>query len=268
MITNEQIWEEADSRLYQEIAQVAVPARAEQIAALLTLLPFGPDETFRVVEVGCGEGRLAQALLQCFPKAEILALDGSAAMRTQAAQRLAPFGPRGPVASFDLFSTAWWSHLKGADGVLSSLCLHHLSGSEKQRLFATIYEQLSARGTLLITDLVEPHRSEARELFAATWDKITHRQANAETGSAHLYEKFVENEWNYYRFPDPADQPSGLFEQLLWLKEAGFAVVDCFWLQAGHAIYGGYKTARPRLEQMSFEVLLGVAQAVTEKAAG
>jgi hypothetical protein len=25
------------------------------------------------------------------------------------------------------------------------------------------------------------------------------------------------------------------------LKEAGFAIVDCFWLQAGHAIFGGYK---------------------------
>lgn len=37
------------------------------------------------------------------------------------------------------------------------------------------------------------------------------------------------------------DQPSRLIDQLLRLRGAGFAEVDCFWLEAGHAIYGGFK---------------------------
>ena len=41
--------------------------------------------------------------------------------------------------------------------------------------------------------------------------------------------------------PDPADHPSALFHHLVWLKHAGFAVVDCFWMHAGHAVYGGFK---------------------------
>jgi hypothetical protein len=45
---------------------------------------------------------------------------------------------------------------------------------------------------------------------------------------------------DYYRHPDPLDRPSGLFEQLRWLAEAGFTGVDCFWMSAGHAVYGGY----------------------------
>ena len=30
-------------------------------------------------------------------------------------------------------------------------------------------------------------------------------------------------------------------DQLDWLREAGLSTVDCFWMQAGHAIYGGYR---------------------------
>jgi tRNA (cmo5U34)-methyltransferase len=37
------------------------------------------------------------------------------------------------------------------------------------------------------------------------------------------------------------DQPSGLYEQLRWLEDAGFSAVDVYWLKAGHAIYGGRK---------------------------
>ncbi len=87
-----------------------------------------------------------------------------------------------------------------------------------------------------------PQRPEARTLFADTWDRAAETQSMAKTGSSQLYELFVREQWNYYRYPDPVDQPSSLFEQLSWLKAAGFAVVDCFWMQAGHAIYGGYKT--------------------------
>ena len=29
--------------------------------------------------------------------------------------------------------------------------------------------------------------------------------------------------------------------QLRWLEEAGFSSVDCFWMRAGHAVYGGYR---------------------------
>ncbi len=237
-------WTEADSKLYREIAAVAVPAREEQIAVLLTLLPFRPTDTFRAVELGCGEGFLSAAMLDCFPQAEMVALDGSAEMRTQTAARLSAFGSRARVESFDLYRVEdWLPHLEGADCVVSSLVLHHFDGAEKQQLFAALGERLSPRGVLLIADLIQPQRPEAGELFAATWDRSAEAQALAQTGSRRLFEQFAGTEWNLFRFPDPIDKPSPLFDQLTWLKAAGFAVVDCFWLQAGHAIYGGYKAA-------------------------
>jgi SAM-dependent methyltransferase len=169
-------------------------------------------------------------------------------MRAEAARRLSQFGGRGKVEPFDLFSGDWQPHLDGADCVLSSLCLHHLDDWGKQALFAAVGRRLSPRGVFLIADLVAPRRPEASELFAATWDRATLEQSLAQTGSPELYEKFRQAHWNYYRFPDPFDKPSAMFDQLLWLKEAGFAVVDCFWLQAGHAIYGGYKQGEAGVE--------------------
>src|SRR5262245_55503896 len=111
MAETQNLWTEDDSQLYQGIASIAVPDRAEQIATLLTLLPFNPDESFRAVEIGSGQGILATTLLQCFPQATLLALDGSPAMRAQTAQRLELFSPRGSVAAFDLGSAAWHTTL-------------------------------------------------------------------------------------------------------------------------------------------------------------
>lgn len=249
-------WSEVDSQMYQKLAPVAVPARSEQIAALLTLLPFAPAESFRAVELGCGEGILSFALLDCFPRAELISLDGSEAMRTQARARLAPFGARVSVKHFDLAAPDWLPQVEGADCVVSSLCLHHLDGMQKQVLFGALHDCLSSAGVLLIADLVAPQRPEARRLFAATWDRAAKAQALTETGSIDLFDLFIETEWNYYEFDDPVDTPSPLVDQLLWLKEAGFAVVDCFWLRAGHAIYGGYKEGSSSKETVSFETAL------------
>ncbi len=47
-----------------------------------------------------------------------------------------------------------------------------------------------------------------------------------------------------YDYPDPIDKPSRLFEQLIWLEQAGFLDVDVHWMKAGHAIFGGRKAGR------------------------
>jgi tRNA (cmo5U34)-methyltransferase len=254
-------WTEDDSNRYQELAAVAVPAREEQMAALLALLPFRQDESFRAVELGCGEGYLSAALLECFPHALVVALDGSPAMRVRTADRVRPFGSRAYVEAFDLAAPDWLQRFPAFDCVLSSLCLHHLSGDGKRRLFEAISRQLSPRGALLIADLVAPQRPEARELYAATWDHLAQTQSVSKTGAPQLYEKFVQERWNHYRFPDQVDQPSPLFEQLSWLQEVGFAIVDCFWLQAGHAIYGGYKIhAEANPPRVSFTAALHIVQ--------
>jgi trans-aconitate methyltransferase len=252
-------WGQDTSDLYRRLAKVAVPARAEQIAVLLSLLPFGVDEPFRVVELASGEGRLSQAVMLAYPHARLLALDGEPSMRQETAARLAPFGDRATTGLFNLEHPDWYPQVEGAHVVISSLCVHHLDGQGKRTLFGEVYRRLIRPAALLLADLIAPYREEARALYAATWDQ----SAQEQSGDTDLYERFVETQWNYFHFPDPYDKPSPLFDQLAWLKATGFEVVDCFWLRAGHAIYGGYAGGhKVNGSRLDFSQAMQIAQQV------
>lgn len=234
-------WVEETSNTYRTLAKSAVPYRAHQIATMLTLMPFAVDEHFHVVELASGEGFLAEAILRAFPSATITALDIERSMREETSTRMKPFRTRGKVASFDIATSDWYHHLEGAHVVVSSLCIHHLSGTQKQHLFRTICERTAPRGALIIADLVAPPRPEANRYFAATWDQIVAQQSFQQTGTSAPYEQFQKEQWNMFVHPDPFDTPSPLMSQLMGLFAAGYAPVDCFWMVAGHAVFGGYK---------------------------
>ena len=151
--------------------------------------------------------------------------------------------------------------MDGADAVVSSLALHHLDADGKRRLFADVARRTSERGALLIADIVEPLSERAWAYYADVYDLAAKLRSRAETGSNDLYERLVEEEWNFFRFPEPGELPSPLFDQLAWLREAGFAGADCFWLLAGHAVYGGYKSgAGARGGRLSYDDALRVVR--------
>ncbi len=194
---------------------IVVPPRGEMTAAMLALVPFAGDESFRVVDLGSGEGLLAVALLERFPRATVLALDGSASMRAQTTKQTARFGSRAQVRAFDLATLDWWDLMRGADLVVSALCLHRLNDAKKQYLYKAVADRLSPRGAFLIADLVDVVHPAGRRPAADRRDAGAAEQADA--------------------------HPSPLFHHLVWLKHAGFAAVDVFWIHAGHAVYGGFK---------------------------
>ncbi len=234
-------WDEGDSTVYRALAEVAVPEREQQLAALLCLLPFGRDEAFKILDVGCGEGIFSYAALTVFPHASVVALDGSASMREHAEALLGAFGERAEVREFTLESTDWLDAREDADCVVSSLALHHLTAEGKRRLFERAYRRLPERGALLIADVALPQRAEAWRLYADAYDDICRRQSIERTGDDAMFARLAAEKWNYFRYPDDAETPSPLSHQLGWIAEAGFEGVDCFWLQAGHAVFGGYK---------------------------
>ena len=235
-------WTERDSQTYRDIGDVAVPRRQEMAATLVAAAPFAADEAVKILELGSGDGRLAEALLTVFPRATLTALDGSASMREETSQRLRLFGDRARVAAFDVAALDWWDRMFGVDLLVSSLCLHHLSDAKKQYLYKAAAERMSSRGALLIADLIDPQHAASRRLAADQWDAQARLQADA-LGAPELFQRFVEARWNHFRFPDETDRPSALFHHLVWLRHAGFSAVDCCWLNAGHAVFGGFKQA-------------------------
>ena len=241
-MTEEELgWGEDDSAVYRTLAEVAVPRREEQLATLLCLLPFGRDDAFRIVDLGCGEGALEYAALTAFPNATALALDGSESMREHASELLMPFGERVDVRYFALESDDWRGELDGADCVVSSLVVHHLTDKGKRRLFREAHRRMNDDGALMLIDCVQPERVEGVRLFADAYDRISRQQSVERTGDTVLFDRFVEEKWNIFRHPEPSEMLSSLSHQLGWLADAGFEDVDCFWLNSGYAVFGGYK---------------------------
>jgi tRNA (cmo5U34)-methyltransferase len=239
-------WNEGDSEIFLDLGEIFVPGRAEQMAALLDLIPARTDEHFTLVELASGEGALAQAILERFPACHYLAFDGSAVMRQHMRQRLAQFSNRLEIRPFELAEQEWRATLPiPLRCVVSSLSIHHLFDEEKQQLFRQLAAYLEPTGALLVADINRPATQQIADLFAQQYDDIVRRQSLNVRGDLSGYEQFQQLKWNYflydYNSTETSDHPSCLSDQLVWLREAGFSVVDCFWMRAGHAVYGGYK---------------------------
>lgn len=233
-------WTESASRVFIDYGRYFVPDRQAQIETLCRLIPDGPAP-LQILELCCGEGLLAEAILERLPLARLSALDGSPEMLNLAGQRLARFGERFESRRFDLAAQEWRQPEGVYQAILSSLAIHHLDGLAKQRLYRDLWRMLSTGGALMIADIIQPASAVGLENAAQAWDESVRQQALALDGHLGAAEFFERDGWNIFRHPDPMDMPSGLFEQLGWLSQAGFAAVDVYWLKAGHAIYGGLK---------------------------
>ncbi len=239
-------WSEGDSEIFIDLGEIFVPGRAEQMAALLDLIPARADEQFTIVELASGEGALAQAILERFHACHYIAFDGSAVMRQHMRERLTRFSERLEIRPFELAEREWRTTLPSPMRcVVSSLSIHHLFDEEKQQLFQELADHLEPMGALLVADIIKPATQQIADLFAQQYDDIVRKQSLIMRGDLSGFEQFQQVKWNYflhdYHSVDTNDHPSCLSDQLRWLREAGFSVVDCFWLQAGHAVYGGYK---------------------------
>jgi tRNA (cmo5U34)-methyltransferase len=131
--------------------------------------------------------------------------------------------------------------------VVTSLALHHLDGPGKLALFGDVHHLLAPRGAFIIADIVEPTHPLGWRLAAREWDAAVQERSLKLDGNLHAFEYFDREHWNMYRYFDPQDidKPSPLFHQLQWLEQVGFAGVDVFWMCAGHAIFGGWKSDQP-----------------------
>ena len=166
--------------------------RDQLLAALIDVVPFAASDTFKIVEIGSGDGCLTEALLERFPRATIVALEPSEPERVILSARLARFADRIDARAFTLEALDWWDVMFGAGLVVSLLQLHALNDAKKRYLFKAAAERLSDDGALIVGDRLRPQT---------------------------------------------------LLHHLVWLKHAGFAAVDCFWMSAAHAVFGGVKQA-------------------------
>ena len=164
-----------EPELMEQADQVEAYAAADFAASDWALLErlielFGPDPGARLVDLGCGPGNITLLLAERFPAAEVLGLDGSAAMLAVAEQRRQEclpscarlhFAPlRLPSAQLQAPPLA-----AGFSALISNSLLHHLH--DPQVLWQAL-RALAAPGALVyVKDLRRPPSAAAAEALLA-----------------------------------------------------------------------------------------------------
>jgi trans-aconitate 2-methyltransferase len=110
---------------------------------ILERLPLAGDE--RVLDAGCGSGRVTEALLERLPRGSVIALDASAAMLDEARRRLARFGDRVSYIRADLGQPL--PIVEPVDAVLSTATFHWIP--DHDALFANLAAVVRPNGQLV-----------------------------------------------------------------------------------------------------------------------
>jgi trans-aconitate 2-methyltransferase len=109
---------------------------------VLERLPLAGNE--RVLDAGCGSGRVTEWLAERLPRGQVVALDGSPAMIDAARQRLARFGERIEYVVADLGLPL---PIDPVDAILSTATFHWVP--DHDALFHNLAAVLRARGRLV-----------------------------------------------------------------------------------------------------------------------
>jgi len=206
--TNE--WRSAEHAAGYLVRADSVPYRAAGEAVLLEELPV---RIGRVLDLGCGDGRLLDFVLQARPGAAGVALDFSPHMLDQARKR---FGgsPQIDVVAHDLDEPL--PVLGTFDAVVSSFAIHHLAHERKRQLYEEIWRLLDAGGVFCNLEHVA-------------------------SASAYGHARFLEAMGTAPEEEDPSNKLLDVETQLEWLREIGFTGVDCYWKWRELALLAGRK---------------------------
>lgn len=196
--------------------------RMGQFTLIRSLVPRPPEERFRYLDVGAGDGWLDEVILTRFTRAEATLVDGSPLMGERARQRLGQFGDRVRVVRGDLSSPSWAEAVDGPfDLAVSSIAIHNLRDPVRIRtLYAEIFQLMGPGGFFMNLDYVRPVSPALRGMVRVAGTDPDVRLLSSSTGGG---------------------SSGTLEEQLVWLREAGFAPVDCFCKEFQAALFGGFR---------------------------
>lgn len=192
------LWTSSEHVNYYLERADSISHRADGEAALLEFIAPG---TRRTLDLGTGDGRLLALVRQRHPDTEAVAVDFSPAMLDAARKR---FVGDTAVEVVEHNMDNPMPALGSFDAVISSFAIHHLVHERKRALYAEVFGLLNAGGVFCNLEHVA-------------------------SPTQRLHEEFLHRIGFTVETEDPSNKLLDVETQLGWLREIGFADVDCQW---------------------------------------
>jgi tRNA (cmo5U34)-methyltransferase len=208
-------WKQADKAERWVSRRPRLPRQSEAERTIVENIL--PRHVARVLDLGTGDGHLLGLVRRSFPTARAVGIDLSEPMLAAARTQFAGTGD----VEFRLhdLSEPLTGDLGTFDVVISGLAIHHLLNERKRSLFREVFDLLEPGGVFCNFDVV------------ASPTPDLHERAQAAFG-------FGPEDHH------PSDRPAPLQDQLIWLSEAGFSDVDCYWKWLELTVMAGAKGLR------------------------
>jgi tRNA (cmo5U34)-methyltransferase len=200
---------------YDSWVRNAIPCYDELFAVALENIPSAPDTRLRVLDLGAGTGLFSWQVWQKYPNAAFILIDMADQMLETAKGRFAGFEKQ-----FEYVVDDYRRGLPSAghDLIISSLSIHHLADAEKRTLFAEVHRSLKPGGIFINIDQIKGPSRHFQKLY---WD-IWLRRVRGTDASQEQIEQSIQRR-------SQLDQDATMADQIDWLREAGFARVDCLY---------------------------------------
>ena len=208
-------WIEHDHAVSYLGGESKISQRIEGERMLLDLLPRGVQ---RVLDLGCGDGKLLALVLKDHPQAVGTGIDFSPTMLQRVRER---FAGASNVTIVEHNLDRPLPEVGRFDAVVSGLAIHHCDHDRKRSLYEEIFQSLEPGGVFCNFERVASAAPKLHEHFL---NAVGHTRV---TEDAHNKLLDVET-------------------QLGWLRSIGFEDVDCYWKWLEFAVLAGSK---PPMEQ-------------------
>jgi ubiquinone/menaquinone biosynthesis C-methylase UbiE len=232
------VWKtQSAAAVYLEGIRAAFPLALEQIDVMLRLIAACGRPVRRVLDLGCGDGVLASAILQRLPRVEVALADFSEPMLEAARKRFSAAGARVHYVLADYGVPSWtrsvaeWSPY---DAIVSGFSIHHQPDEGKRAVYREIFGLLSPGGVFVNIEHVSSPTKWIRSLQDETFiDSLQrHHPEQSREDVARLY---------YDRPDKDANILAPVEQQCAWLRDIGFTDADCYLKLFEVAVFGGRK---------------------------
>jgi tRNA (cmo5U34)-methyltransferase len=214
----------AHAQDYTALRRRLVPRFDAFYGAVIDVLGLLEPAPARVLDIGAGTGLLSAQVVEAFPGVGVELLDASEPMMREARERLGDSVAAGHVIDM---TTALPDG--PYDAVVSALAIHHLADPDKRALFGHVRERLRPGGVFVNAEQVASPSPALTGVYEQMWvrDCRTLGASEAELDGARERMRH--------------DRCADLEVQLGWLRQAGFAPVDCVYKSWRFAVMAAFK---------------------------